>query len=115
MSTWFGVRKALFLAPLLAGLAAITAMAYSRDAAATGTDAAATEDAAQAIDEAALEALELDAALAPAGNCTYYSNASFTTVVGRFGYDCCNNPIAWGRKTRYYLCGGCFPCIPPPQ
>jgi len=50
-----------------------------------------------------------------ASNCTYYSNGSHTTVVGQFGYDCCNNPVAWGRKTKFAICGGCFPCFPPPR
>ena len=50
-----------------------------------------------------------------ASNCTYYSNASHTTVVGQFGYDCCNNPVAWGIKTQYKSCGGCFICFPPPR
>lgn len=50
---------------------------------------------------------------APSGNCTYYSNASHTTVVGRFGKDCCNNPVAWGVKTSFSVCGGCFICFPP--
>ena len=50
---------------------------------------------------------------APAGNCTYYSNASYTVVVGQYGYDCCNNYVAWGIKTRYARCGGCFSCKPP--
>jgi hypothetical protein len=50
-----------------------------------------------------------------AGNCTYYSDASHTTVVGQYGYDCCNNRIAWGAKTQYSQCGGCFICYPPPQ
>jgi hypothetical protein len=52
---------------------------------------------------------------APAGNCTYYNNANHTTVVGQFGYDCCNNPVAWGKRTAYYSCGGCFICFPPPR
>jgi hypothetical protein len=51
---------------------------------------------------------------APAGNCTYYSNGSYTTVVGQFGKDCCNNTVAWGRKTKFSICGGCFICYPPP-
>lgn len=51
---------------------------------------------------------------APAGSCTYYSDASKTVVVGRYGYDCCNNYIAQGIKTSYYTCGGCFICFPPP-
>jgi polyisoprenoid-binding protein YceI len=50
---------------------------------------------------------------APAGNCTYFNNASHTTVVGQFGYDCCNNRVAWGVKTRFSQCGGCFVCFPP--
>ena len=51
---------------------------------------------------------------APAGNCTYYNNASHTNVVGQFGKDCCNNPVAWGKRTSFYTCGGCFICFPPP-
>lgn len=49
-----------------------------------------------------------------ASNCTYYSDASMTTVVGQYGYDCCNNKVAWGRKTQWSQCGGCFICYPPP-
>ncbi len=52
---------------------------------------------------------------APSGNCTYYSDASHQTVVGQYGYDCCNNRIAWGIKTQFSRCGGCFPCTPPPR
>jgi len=52
---------------------------------------------------------------APAGNCTYYSSGSYTTVVGQYGYDCCNNYVAWGVKTKFSRCGGCFLCIPPPR
>jgi len=52
---------------------------------------------------------------APSGNCTYYSNGSHTTVVGQFGYDCCNNKVAWGVKTQFKTCGGCFICFPPPR
>jgi hypothetical protein len=51
---------------------------------------------------------------APAGNCTYYSDATRTTVVGKFGKDCCNNVIAWGTRTSFFQCGGCFICTPPP-
>jgi hypothetical protein len=36
-------------------------------------------------------------------------------VVGQYGYDCCNNYVAWGVKTPYSICGGCFICYPPPQ
>lgn len=49
-----------------------------------------------------------------ASNCTYYSDATYTTVVGQYGYDCCNNKVAWGRKTQFSQCGGCFICYPPP-
>ena len=52
---------------------------------------------------------------AAAANCTYYSSGSYTTVVGQFGYDCCNNKVAWGVKTRWSRCGGCFICFPPPR
>ena len=52
---------------------------------------------------------------APAGNCIYYSSPAKTTVVGKFGKDCCNNTIAWGTRTSYYECSqGCFICYPPP-
>lgn len=47
-------------------------------------------------------------------NVTYYSNALHTTIVGRFGYDCCNNKVAWGKKSQFASTGGCFPCYPPP-
>lgn len=50
-----------------------------------------------------------------ASNCTYYNNAAHTTVVGQFGYDCCNNKVAWGVKTQFSSCGGCFVCTPPPR
>ena len=50
---------------------------------------------------------------APGANCTYYSSGSYTTVVGKFGYDCCNNKVAWGSKTKWSRCGGCFVCFPP--
>ena len=49
-----------------------------------------------------------------ASNCTYYSNAAHTTVVGQYGYDCCNNRVAWRIKTPFSQCGGCFICYPPP-
>ena len=52
---------------------------------------------------------------APSGNCTYYSNAQHTTVVGKFGKDCCNNTVAWGVRTQFFVCGGCFICYPPPR
>lgn len=52
---------------------------------------------------------------APAGNCTYYSNGSYSTVVGQYGYDCCNNYVHWGVTTKFKVCGGCFVCFPPPR
>ncbi|MFL6196047.1 MAG: DUF6289 family protein [Thermoanaerobaculia bacterium] len=56
------------------------------------------------------------ATAAPAGNCTYYSDASKTTVAGQFGKDCCNNTVAWGTRTSYYSCSSaCFICYPPPR
>ncbi len=62
----------------------------------------------------ALGAMVSVPSLDAASNCTYYSDASYTTVVGQYGYDCCNNRVAWGRKTQYSQCGGCFICYPPP-
>lgn len=59
-------------------------------------------------------AIESEATVAAFANCTYYNNAAHTTVVGQFGRDCCNNNVAWGIKTQFSVCGGCFPCIPPP-
>ena len=52
---------------------------------------------------------------APSSNCTYYNNAAHTHVVGQYGYDCCNNRVAWGTKTKYSACGACFVCVPPPR
>ncbi|HEX7879126.1 MAG TPA: DUF6289 family protein [Candidatus Eisenbacteria bacterium] len=52
---------------------------------------------------------------APGANCTYYSSANKTTVVGMYGKDCCNNTVAWGQKTKWSTCGGCFVCTPPPR
>lgn len=52
---------------------------------------------------------------APGSNCIYYNNAAHSTVVGKFGKDCCNNVIAWGQKTAYSECSSaCFVCVPPP-
>ena len=62
----------------------------------------------------ALAAMVSVPSLDAASNCTYYSDATYTTVVGQYGYDCCNNTVAWGRKTQYSKCGGCFFCYPPP-
>lgn len=62
----------------------------------------------------ALAAMVSVPSLDAASNCTYYSDASHTTVVGQYGYDCCNNRVAWGVKTQFSVCGGCFICYPPP-
>lgn len=52
---------------------------------------------------------------ASAGNCTYYSDATHTQVVGEYGRDCCNNDIHWGTKTAFHQCSkACLPCQPPP-
>lgn len=62
----------------------------------------------------ALAAVVSVPSLDAASNCTYYNNASHSVVVGQYGYDCCNNRVAWGVKTQYSQCGGCFICYPPP-
>ena len=60
-------------------------------------------------------AVQTTANAAPAGNCIYDRDASTTTVVGKFGKDCCNNTIACGVRTSYYTCSSaCFICYPPP-
>ena len=63
----------------------------------------------------AVVALATPSQAAPAGNCTYYNNANHSKVVGQFGKDCCNNTVAWGVRTSFYVCGGCFICFPPPR
>jgi uncharacterized protein DUF6289 len=56
------------------------------------------------------------AAASNGANCTYYSDANHTTVVGQYGTDCCNNHIDWGIRTQYSVCSsGCFICYPPPR
>jgi hypothetical protein len=53
---------------------------------------------------------------ASGSNCTYYSDASHTTVVGEFGKDCCNNIVARGHKSPYSVCSSaCLLCVPPPR
>ena len=90
MKRLFGVRKLLFVAPLLA-----VAGLYALPSIDVGAGVPADD-------------------VAVVSNCTYYNNANHTQVVGQFGYDCCNNRVAWGRKTQFYVCGGCFVCFPPP-
>jgi Family of unknown function (DUF6289) len=36
--------------------------------------------------------------------CAYYSDATFTTVVGARGTGCCGQPISWGITTQYVRC-----------
>lgn len=51
---------------------------------------------------------------ASASNCSYYNNAQHSTLVGRFGRDCCNNTVAWGTKSQFSECSsGCLLCVPP--
>ena len=64
----------------------------------------------------ALGAMVAVPSLDAASNCTYYSDASHTTVVGQYGYDCCNNKVAWGIKTQFGVCSSaCLICYPPPR
>jgi len=115
MSTRFGAKKVLFAVPLLFAVAAWAMPSVSVEtvvpadvtASAVVTDAT-TDATADAPDVTTDEFFVIN-------NCEYYNNASHSIVVGRFGYDCCNNPVAWGKKSKFYSCGGCFPCIPPPQ
>ena len=106
------LRKVLLVVPLLAVVAVWTMATSHARAEATATS----------FEKCSAGAAVTPAPADPAGgdqmfisNCTYYNNAQHTQIVGQFGYDCCNNPVAWGRKTSYYVCGGCFPCIPPPR
>lgn len=92
MTTSFGARSLLFAVPCLLAVAA-WAMPPAGDA---------------TPEQGAVAELAVN-------NCTYYNNAAHSKVVGQFGYDCCNNPVAWGKKTQYSSCGGCFPCFPPPR
>lgn len=110
----FGFQKALLaLAPLVA-VAAAWALSTDSVEAAPPTEEVAVVAPADVDAEAASE-LAAAALLGPGSNCTYYSNPSKTVVVGQFGYDCCNNYVAWGMKTKYSTCGGCFICYPPPR
>ena len=51
------------------------------------------------------------------GLCTYYSNGSYTTVVGQRGQDCCGNPVSWGQITPFRRCETvyCIWCPPPTE
>jgi hypothetical protein len=47
----------------------------------------------------------------------YYSNATYTTIVGGKIYDCCGGVVTWGQYTSYQIwephpCGECFPNDP---
>jgi hypothetical protein len=36
--------------------------------------------------------------------CSYYSDATFSTVVGARGEGCCGTPISWGITTPFKTC-----------
>ena len=36
--------------------------------------------------------------------CIYYSNGSYSTVVGARGTGCCGEPISWGMTTKFVRC-----------
>jgi hypothetical protein len=44
-----------------------------------------------------------DALIGP-GVCTYYSNATYKTVVGARGTGCCGTVINWGVTSKYVRC-----------
>ena len=128
MLTLAGVRKVAFATPLLVAAAAFALHSNNAQAAAPAstdvTSVVADVAADVIVDVTADIAVEFaDAVVYDAGsedgllisNCTYYNNANHTQIVGQFGYDCCNNPVAWGKKSAFKSCGGCFPCIPPPR
>ena len=95
-------RRILFAAPLLACLASWALTSTSVETVGPAAFDPTVDVAGDAL------------AMAP-NNCTYYNNANHSQIVGQFGKDCCNNTVAWGRKSPYYVCGGCFICYPPPQ
>lgn len=43
-------------------------------------------------------------AIAGPGVCSYYSDATFTTVVGARGTACCGEVVNWGVTTAYRRC-----------
>ena len=52
---------------------------------------------------------------AAADNCSYYSDATYTDIIGQHGVDCCNNSIHWGNKSLYAVCSfACLLCSSPP-
>ena len=113
-----GLQKMLFAAPVLAALLAVGAGAlpsHAVDAVATDVVTVTTVEAAADVATESATDVSSDPADLMVSNCTYYNNASHSIIVGQFGYDCCNNPVAWGKKSKYSVCGGCFPCFPPPQ
>ena len=122
--TLAGVRKVAFATPLLVAAAAFALHSNNAQAAAPAstdvTSVVADVAADVIVDVTADVAIELadDAGIEDGmlvSNCTYYNNANHSQIVGQFGYDCCNNAVAWGKKTAFKSCGGCFPCIPPPR
>jgi hypothetical protein len=123
MMTLTGVRKVLFATPVLFAAAALALPTRNVQAAASPdvTTAVIADVAADVIVNVTADVagqlvdVGTDGDMLLVSNCTYYNNAAHTQVVGQFGYDCCNNPVAWGKKTAFKSCGGCFPCIPPPR
>lgn len=95
-----GIRRLLFAAPCLL---AASALAWASLSSAPAAPAPVPEPAPEP---------QLSV---PAANVTYYNNMFHLVIVGRFGMDCCNNVVAWGKKTPYATTGGCFPCVPPPK
>lgn len=50
-------------------------------------------------------------------DCTFFSDASETQVVGQRGVDCCGASIDWGVTTPFFTCEPVPVCIwcPPPS
>ena len=93
MMTLLVARKALLVTPLLALFAAVNLRS---------TDVPDSER------DGVQDAMAIS-------SCTYYNSSNHTQIVGQFGIDCCNNPVAWGKKSKFFVCGSCFVCVPPPQ
>ena len=52
-----------------------------------------------------------DAAAIKNQECTYFSDASQTQVVGQRGVDCCGNSIDWGVTSAFFTCEPTPVCI----
>jgi hypothetical protein len=44
-------------------------------------------------------------------DCTYFSDASHSKVVGQRGVDCCGNSIDWGVTSPYFTCEPVPVCV----